>query len=105
MSAGLVASLAGLFFGIIGAVLLMVGVLVRDMATWAALGKDPSERSRWWKNIPLAVASCCGSRNVVKYTTPNLLGGYVLNFWGVTLLVVGFILQAVGQIVPPGVCR
>ena len=99
MNVGLVLSLAGLILGMLGAVLLVMAVLRRDMAIFRVMETDARG---WWKRIPLAVASCCGSRDVVKSTTPDLLGGYVFNFWGAALLVVGFVLQAVGLILP---CR
>jgi hypothetical protein len=101
MNVGIVISLAGLVLGMLGAILLVMAVLRRDMATFGA-AKDVIDPPRWWEKIPRAVASCCGSRDVVKSTTPDLPGAYALNFWGAALLLAGFVFQAVGLILP---CR
>lgn len=100
MNIGLMTSLAGLILGMLGAVLLVMAVLRRDMAIFRVM--DTGDPPRWWEKIPLKVASCCGSRDVVKSTTQDLRGGYAINFWGAALLVGGFVLQAVGLLLP---CR
>jgi len=102
MSGGSMLSLAGLVLGIFGAVLLVIGPLLRDMSALRAMGE---QASGWWKKIPLGVASCFGARDVAKAATPDYLGGYVSTFWGVLLLVLGFLFQFLGQILSPGVCR
>ena len=87
-------SLLGLFFDILGALVLVCGVLVRLMTTFRFMEVDGTQP--WHRRLPLRIARHFGSKDV-RNTTPDLLGEYSSTFWGFLLLVLGFTFQALGQ--------
>jgi hypothetical protein len=101
MSAATACSVIGLCLDILGAGLLVRGILLRDMAILLAMrpllkAEAPPENT-WGRRFALRLAFCLGSRDVAR-TTPDHIGSYAETLWGLLLLVVGFLLQLIGQV-------
>jgi hypothetical protein len=92
-------SLFGLFADICGAIMLVYGLLQRDMAVFRAMHdslEDEGAMPRTWHQmLPLRIAFRFGSDDVSR-TSPGHLEGYIANFWGLALLILGFVSQAIG---------
>lgn len=101
MSVATWVSVIGLCLDILGAGLLVRGILLRDMAiirTMRPLLKaEPPPESTWARRVALRVAFCLGSSDVARMT-PDHIGNYTETLWGLLLLVLGFLLQLVGQL-------
>jgi hypothetical protein len=101
MSVATIISLAGLAADIAGAVVLVNGLLVRDMAILhnmrELLKQERAMPTGWYRSIPVSVAFRLGSDDARK-TPPAHLDDYAANFWGLSLLIIGFVLQGIGQV-------
>ena len=88
-------SLTGLGIGIIG-----VGILIRDELTNLAAiirQNDSSLSGRWWQKVAYFLAKIFGSKNPRDRET--FIGeSFPIRLWGFSLLLVGFILQALAII-------
>jgi len=51
----------------------------------------------WHKRWPLAIGSALGSRNVMNMNQGTILDSFPIKFWGIVLLTLGFLLQAIGS--------
>jgi hypothetical protein len=95
-------SLLGLLADICGAMILVYGLLQRDMAMFRGMretleNEDAPPRT-WHRTFPLWIAFRFGSRDVTM-TSPGHLEEYVANFWGLALLIFGFASQAIGAVI------
>ena len=95
-------SLFGLLADICGAAMLVYGLLQRDMAVFRSmretLENEDATPQTWHRTLPLRIAFRFGSRDVTV-TSPGHLEEYVANFWGLALLILGFVSQAIGAVI------
>jgi hypothetical protein len=102
MSAAAWFSVVGLVVDIAGAFILVRGVLRRDMANLRAMqlliGQETGRR--WARRVALKAALLFGSKDTAV-STPDHVSSYLDLFWGLVLLVLGFIGQLIGQLVGP----
>ena len=100
-------NVAGLVLDIVGAFILMWGELHQSAAFLKYQGKG--EGQTWfdsqvkkltcWKQWPLKVARAWGSTNTVDMGQERLLDSFPLKAWGIVLLTVGFLLQALASLI------
>jgi hypothetical protein len=92
-------SLLGLLADICGATILVYGLLQRDMAVFRdvrdTLEDEGAMPRTWHRMLPLRIAFRFGSEDV-STTSPGHLEEYIANFWGLTMLILGFVSQAIG---------
>jgi hypothetical protein len=93
-------SLFGLFADICGAIMLVYGLLQRDMfrGMRETLENEDAAPGTWHRTFPLWIAFRFGSRDATM-TSPGRLEEYVGNFWGLALLILGFVSQAIGAVI------
>ena len=91
-------SVIGLLLDIVGAYVLVRGVLSRDMATLRAIRLVvPSPQGSWVRLLALKAAFLFGSKDIKK-SEPDFAGAYADMFWGLILLGLGFVGQLLGQV-------
>ncbi len=101
VKASSLATTAGLTLDILGATLLVSGLLWTHMAAFRATRKlmevQGATPRGWGNRIALRIAWWVGYRDV-RATEPTLTGDYVDAFWGLMLLALGFLGQLLGVV-------
>lgn len=100
-------NVAGLVLDIVGAFILMWGELHQSAAFLKYQGKGEGQtwfdsqvkKRAWWKQWPLKVARAWGSTNAADMGQEPLLDSFPLKAWGIVLLIVGFLFQALASII------
>ncbi|MFQ5961470.1 MAG: hypothetical protein ACE5MG_08730 [Candidatus Methylomirabilales bacterium] len=99
---GLVLPILGLLLDILGAVTLTVGLLRRlagEVKRNPVLFAPEHPGLRWWVgHFPLALAAKFGP-GYVKLISHETADDLEDNFWGLVLLVLGFVCQGAGQLI------
>lgn len=97
-------SLLGLFLDVFGAVLLIGGEINGSaaMVNYHATGQQPEAFRQkvvgfaWWKRWPLQLAGKFGSKK--NMGQGMLEDSFPVRAWGIVLLIIGFLLQALGTV-------
>jgi hypothetical protein len=51
----------------------------------------------WHKSWPFAISRVLGSQNVMDMNQGSIFDSFPIKFWGIILLTLGFLLQAIGS--------
>ncbi len=97
----------GLSLDIFGAWCLICGELRQNAAFLKYQGKGEGQawfdsqvkKRAWWKQWPLKVARAWRSTNTADMGQELLLDSFPLKAWGVVLLIVGFLFQALASLI------
>jgi hypothetical protein len=95
----------GLVVNIFGALLLIWGEMHSDAAFLKYRGTGEGKvwcdsepkKLPWRKRWPLAIGRVLGSQNVMDMNQGSIFDSFPIIFWGIVLLTLGFLLQAIGS--------
>ena len=100
-------NVAGLVLDIVGAFFLIWGEVRQTAAFLKYQGKGEGQiwfdsqvkKLTWWKQWPLKVARAWGSTNPADMGQESLFDSFPLKAWGIALLIIGFLLQALASLI------